>query len=594
MVTKPVQLNMSKGIPANLNEQDFLNFLLRIRKFDYYAQEYLKIRNKAGESISFKMNTEQVKVYKIIQKLKQQNKPVRLIILKSRQEGISTLIEGFVFHDSVINPLRNSLIISHDPDGSNNLFKMCKFFYENVPEDMRPMKRYSNKKELVFDNPKDEERLAGIKGLESSITVSTASKTEVRGSTIQNLHGSEVAFWPNATELMLAASQMVPDLPNTMIALESTGNGIGGYFYDTWVKAITGKNSYIPIFLPWWDFKEYEREWEVGMTLIEDEIEIKNLYNLSNEKIAWRRWAIANKCNGDILKFNQEYPACWEEAFVASGSPKFNMPNLRMMYAYRKDPIFIGEIDGEFTHDGLLQSGPILTPSQSGRLKIYQKPKQGHYYTIGGDVAKGTPTSDNSCLQVYDVKFGDCVATWYGKIDPTEFAKVSALLGMHYAGAFKEHGALLAVEVNRDGITTNRELYYNLRYKNLYFRRNLMNKGDDKGESLGFLTSGTTRPIIINALADFITNAEGELNDEQSLLECQTFVINKSGFPEAQEGSHDDAVMALSIAIHVANYVKIPDSKESREIIRARTRVRRGTEEEKAFRRDDKTTHDNW
>jgi len=570
------------------NPEDLQTLIGDLRNFRKYSREELKIKTKTGQVVPFIFNTEQEKVLNIIAQLKDENKPIRLAILKSRQEGISTLSEGLIFHDSTTRTHRNSLIISHDPEGSKNLFEMSKFFYEKLRPEIRPMKRYSNRKELVFDNPDEKARLAGERGIESSIVVSTAQKTELRGSTIHNLHGSEVAFWPNASKLMLAVLQMIPDDPDTMVLLESTANGIGGYFYDTWVKSISGLNDFIPVFLPWWAFGEYERDPAPDFVMTEEERSICNTYKLNERKMAWRRWAIANKCEGDVIKFNQEYPSCWEEAFVTSGTPKFNMANLRLYYAHRRAPVFIGEIDGEDWRN------PSLTESVNGRFKLYKKPNPYHYYVIGGDVAKGTPTSDFSCLQVYDATDGDHVATWYGKVDPIGFAKIGALVGSYFSGAFGWIGAFLGIEVNRDGISTNRALYYDLHYPNIYFRKNLQNAGDNKSDALGFHTNETTRPIILNQLASFINTGEGELNDDRTLLDCQTFVINERGFPEAQDGCHDDSVIALGIAIHLSNYIVLPTAKESVDEVRARVRKERGLEEYQAFKKQINKNETNW
>jgi hypothetical protein len=570
---------MEQNKPEEITPIDPQILIDELRNFKKYASKELFIKTKKGEILNFNFNSEQEKVLNIIATLRDQNKPIRLLLLKSRQVGMSTFAEGVIFHDTSTRPRRNSLIISHDPDGTKNLFEMCKFFYEKLRPEIRPMKRYSNKKELVFDNPDEKARLAGERGLESSLIVSTANKSELRGSTIHNFHGSEVAFWQNASKLLLACLQMIPDDPDTIVILESTANGIGGSFYDMWVKAINKQNDFVPVFLPWWAFKDYEREPGPVFILTEEEQAIKKTYNLTDQKLAWRRWAIANKCEGSITKFNQEYPACWEEAFVSSGTPKFNMVNLRLLYAHRADPVFVGEIEGEDWRS------PHLRATPEGRLKIYKLPIKDHYYVVGGDVAKGTPTSDFSCLQVFDASSGDHVATWYGKTDPVSFATMGAMVGKFYEGAWGSIGAFLGIEVNRDGISTNRALYYDLQYPNIYYRKNLSNAGDDRSDSLGFHTSGTTRPIIINALASYINNGEGELHDTQTLLDCQTFIINESGFPEAQEGCHDDSVIALGIALHLANYVVLPTKKESTDEVRSRVRKERGTEEDQYFRK---------
>lgn len=570
-----------------LTKEQALMFLNRLRDFDIYAPKELWIKNKNGEKVPLILNSEQKKVYGTITKLKQEKKPVRLIVLKSRQEGVSTLTEALIFHDSATRKFRNSEIISHDPEATDNLFRMCKFYYENLRPEVRPMKRYSNKTELVFDNPEEKTRLAGQKGLESRITISTANRVEARGSTLHNLHGSEVAFWPNAEDLMLAAMQMVPDNPDTMVVLESTANGVGGYFYNTWVNAINGKNNFTPIFLAWWAFDEYETEVPKGFALTQEEEELKKLYNLTDRKLAWRRITISDKCGGDLNKFRQEYPSCWEEAFITSGTPKFNQDNLRVLYSYRKPPIFVGELAGVWKIPAIIQN-------DAGRLKIYKWPNAEHKYVVGGDVAKGTPSSDNSCLQVYDPYLGDFVATWHGKEDPTLFATTAAQLGMFYRGKSID-GALLGVEVNKDGITTNRELYHEIGYKNIYKRRSMNKIGEDQQEALGFHTNETSRPLIVNALAEFINEGFGELNDETTLMEMMTFVIMESGKPEAQEGCHDDAVISAGIALFLANYVPIPPKQLTpTELFEKRKKEQKSEEEKHFIKYNQNKKTENW
>jgi hypothetical protein len=62
-----------------------------------YIEKYIKIRNKEGKIVSFKLNNPQQKLYNIIKEQKQARKPVRIIILKARQMGFSTLTESILF-----------------------------------------------------------------------------------------------------------------------------------------------------------------------------------------------------------------------------------------------------------------------------------------------------------------------------------------------------------------------------------------------------------------------------------------------------------------------------------------------------------------
>ncbi|MEK9170810.1 MAG: hypothetical protein AAB789_00650, partial [Patescibacteria group bacterium] len=164
-----------------------------------------------------------------------------MIILKARQEGVSTFCEAMIFENTVSSSNVNSLIVAHEPESTEEIFRMSKLYYDMLRGPVKPLKRYDNKKQLVFENP-DEKTRPDDPGLRSKIVIATAGKVKIgRGLTIQNFHGSEVAFWKNGKELMLSVMQAIPDLPNTMVFLESTANGFGGdgeYFYNMVQDAI--------------------------------------------------------------------------------------------------------------------------------------------------------------------------------------------------------------------------------------------------------------------------------------------------------------------------------------------------------------------
>lgn len=524
-----------------------------------YCEECLVIRDKAGDEKNLIFNPTQQIVYEKIRKLREEGKPVRLVILKARQQGISTLTEGLIFHDTATRENRNSLIVSHDPESTKNIFKMSKFFYENLFPDVRPMKRYSNKAELVFENPDERKRLnPKTRGLGSQIEVSTASKTEVRSRTIHNFHASEVAFWNNAEDLMLAAMQMIPDHPDTMVILESTANGVGGYFHDMYWKAKEGKNDFTAVFLPWHIFPEYSRPLPPGFKLTQEEKELKLALGLTDEQVNWRRWCIANNCGGDELKFRQEYPATDREAFIVSGTPRFNTLNLSIYHDNKIEPKWVGELMSPDKPEFVRL--PELNKDGRGRLRIYQWPNPQHSYVIGGDTAKGTEHSDYSVLQVLDKHTGDQVGVWRGKMDPTRFAYQAARLGYFYRGG--QDCAFLGMEVNKDGITTNKVLHTEIQYPKLYRRRTIDRTSEKNELRLGFHTNERSRELILNKLARWIIEGEFMLYDETTIMECMTFVYDENGKAQAQEGCYDDCVLALAIAIHMFDYnVKLPPPK---------------------------------
>src|SRR3989344_7175942 len=206
-----------------------------------YIELALYIKTKQKQLIKLRFNQAQELIYNRIMKIRKAGRQIRAIFLKARQEGVSTFCESMIFENTVSNSNVNSLIVAHEPESTEEIFRMSKLYYDMLPEPAKPLKRYDNKKQLVFENP-DEKTRSDDPGLRSKIVIATAGKVKIgRGLTIQNFHGSEVAFWKKGKDLMLSIMQAIPDHSNTMVFLESTANGFGGdgaYFYNIVQDAI--------------------------------------------------------------------------------------------------------------------------------------------------------------------------------------------------------------------------------------------------------------------------------------------------------------------------------------------------------------------
>jgi hypothetical protein len=294
-----------------------------------YQKDYLKIHTKAGELRKFMPNLYQVQLNKIIEEKKKENVPIRLRVLKCRQIGCSTWGSSLVYHFCATNFNKNAMIIAHDVDSSGGLFEMTKRFWDHSPETLRPMRKRSNQKEVLFGNPESESK---VQGLDSSIKIETANKLSAgRSKTIQCLHMSEKAFWRDAATLQTGLYQSIPYKPGTIILDESTANGISGegeQFYNDW-----NDSSFTNIFFKWTHNSEYEIPLIDEFILDDYEKELMDLHpELNKEKLNFRRYKIKNEMGSAILdpetQFQQEYPFSEQEAFISSGRPVFNMSQI--------------------------------------------------------------------------------------------------------------------------------------------------------------------------------------------------------------------------------------------------------------------------
>lgn len=279
--------------------------------FEHYASKCLKIRSKSGDIQNFQLNKAQKYIHDRVEQQRRETGKIRAIILKGRQQGVSTLIEGRFYWRVTHRFGVRAFILTHDTEATNNLFDMANRYYDHCPKIVRPSIQASNAKELIFA------------GLDSGYKLGTAGNKAVgRSSTIQFLHGSEVGFWPNASEHAKGILQAVPNEKDTEIFLESTANGIGNYFHEQWQMAEAGQSEFIPIFVPWYWQEEYKKSVPDDFKIQDDEVDLVNIYGLIPEQILWRRSKVMELSVGGmdgVKAFHQEYPNTAQEAFQSTG-----------------------------------------------------------------------------------------------------------------------------------------------------------------------------------------------------------------------------------------------------------------------------------
>lgn len=510
-----------------------------------YIERFIKIRDKSGKIIDLKINQGQQKLYDAIKRQAQEKKPIRIIVLKARQIGFSTLTESVIFKNTATKFNVNAGIITHKEEATTNLFNMSKRMYDNLPEEMKPTLKRSNAKELIFDNDEGT-------GLKSKIKCMTAGSSGVgRSDTFNYLHISELAFWGNnAKETTVGLFQAVPNLPNTMIVIESTANGFE-YFKELWDMAVRGESDFIPVFVGWNELDDYKMPY-TGFELTEEELQLQKIYDLSLEQLSWRRWCIKNNCGGDAEQFKQEYPINPQEAFISSGTCVFDKEIVINRIQELPKPLKIGYF--EYDYNDAMPIGKKISNirwinDKNGFIAIYEIPNI-FKYCIGGDTAGDG--SDWFTGHVLNAKTGKQVARLRHQMDEDLYVRQMYCLGWYYANKNLKTGvvtpALMCIESNFSSFP-NKELV-RLGYPNMFVREKEDRYTGIMDKSYGFKTTSLTRPIIIAELVKIVRESVELINDKLTLEEMLTFVRNEKGRPEAQQGAHDDLVMGLAIAYY--------------------------------------------
>lgn len=299
---------------AQERERRHLLALERLRaSLPLFAAECLKIEDKSGVLIPLKFNRTQQYIHERVEAQKARTGRVRVIIGKGRQTTVSTYFGARFYHRTTMWRGVRSHILTHEQEATDTLFKMVERFQEHNP--IRPSTATDNAKELEFDV------------LDGGYSVGTArTKGGGRSKTIRMLHWSEVAHSPNAAGHFAGIVQAVPDLPDTEVVLESTGDGPAGEYFERWQQAEGGFGDYEAIFAPWFWTEEYAREVPPGWTLDDEEARYRQLYQLTLGQMVWRRAKIAEL--RDPKLFKQEYPASAAEMFEATGKASYIDPML--------------------------------------------------------------------------------------------------------------------------------------------------------------------------------------------------------------------------------------------------------------------------
>ncbi|MBO8085924.1 MAG: hypothetical protein J7D61_07780 [Marichromatium sp.] len=468
---------------------------------------------------------------------------MRVIVLKGRQQGLSTVIEGLLYWYVSQNQGIRGLVVAHKSDSTNALFTMTRRYHDNVPAVLKPSTTYSSRKELVFDK------------LDSSIIVGTAGSDGLgRGETIQFLHASELAFWPSGSvaEIWSGLMDTMPPVPNSFAIVESTAFGNSGVYHDLWQRAKQGTTEFMPVFIPWIVQEEYAYQPPAGFerTFEEDEYAQKaqDAYGdqwwfrpITDAQLYWRRMKIGEK---GASKFQQEYPLTDDEAFQSSGMQVFAPEHVA---AQREDR-------AELISQKLLM-GDRWEESRAGSLRIYRPIQDNEEYYIGVDVGHGISTSradaDWSVACVLDSR-KEQVAQLRARILPGDFARWVYYLGMLY------NEAEVCVENAGPGYHVCQRLARDYLYPHLYTEEVFDKVSEEFTTKLGFTTSVKSKPLVINKIRDALSHNQIHINDPDTLEEMRTFVVNETGKYAADAGAHDDTVMALALALHIHKGPRAP------------------------------------
>lgn len=540
--------------------------------FEYWAAKCVKIKDKlTGRDVPFVLNRPQRRVLGVLEEQRLAGRPLRLIMLKARQWGGSTLVQMYMAWIQCTQ-CRNwhSLICAHVKDTAASIRGMYTkmlacypqdYWAEESPPQFRPYERSINTRV--------------ISGRDCRVTVGSSEGQEaVRGSDYAMAHLSEVAFWPDTAMrspegFIRAVCGGIARAPLTLIVLESTANGVGNYFHAEWLRSVRGESDKAAVFMPWteidiyadqvrdaaalWEaMDDYERKlWDDGCTL---------------EQIQWYHDKRREYPSRELMA--AEYPLDDVEAFANTGYGVFGIDLVSRLRERCLPPVAVGDVTALSLKGFDALEGVRFVADSRGPLKVWHFPDNGmsrwnNRYVVAVDIGGRSAASDFSVIAVID-RMGasgkpEIAAQWRGHIDHDLLTWRAASIAQWY------DSALLVIESNTletENTDGEHSLYMlselNHVYPNLYRRPLLDSVRGGEELRVGFHTNRSTKSIVINHLIGVVRDDAYVERDVDACDELAVYECRQSGRFAAKPGHHDDILMTRAIGLYVASGMPEP------------------------------------
>ena len=228
--------------------------------FEYWCAACVCIKHKTlGHDVPFVLNAPQRRVAAMLEADRRAGRPMRMIMLKARQWGGSTLVQMYMaWIQSCVRRNWHSLICAHVKDTAASIRGMYTKMLAAYPSELwdgdepprfRPFERSINVREIA--------------GRGCRVTIGSAENQEaVRGADYSMAHLSETAFWPatprnSPADFIRAVCGAIALIPDSLIVMESTANGVGSYFHSEWLRCKAGDGDKHAVFVAWHEIEIY-------------------------------------------------------------------------------------------------------------------------------------------------------------------------------------------------------------------------------------------------------------------------------------------------------------------------------------------------
>ncbi|MBQ7690075.1 MAG: hypothetical protein IJT30_02635 [Muribaculaceae bacterium] len=516
--------------------------------FEYWCATCATVRDKlTGRPVPFMLNAPQRRVAAEMERQRLARQPVRLILLKARQWGGSTLVQMYMAWMQLVRHKGwNSLICGHKRQSARSIKGMYRLLLRHYPEEL------AGEPPLAFRNFEGSNTVQQLQGRDCLVIVGSAfSDDDVRGYSVAMAHLTEVAFWPHTPmhepeDVMRAVNGTVGRVEDSVVVLESTANGVGQFFHTEWLRAEAGKSDKTPIFVPWHEIEIYRspvRDADALWNVMDDYERSLWQGGLTLEMIQWYHDKRSEAASHAAMM--AEFPTTATEAFVCSGCSVFDLAHLEALRRDCCQPLATGDV--EAGHHSLRNVHFVC--DAHGGLKVWHHPVPGDRYLAAVDIGGRSDKADYSVVAVLCVtdlrnRRPEVVAQWRGHIDHDLLAWKAAQIAEYY------NHALLVVESNtlESHHATDDDGQFLLTMLhgagvNLYRR---------DSRHAGFHTNSKSKRGIISNLIGCVRDLKYVERDHGAVDEMATYESQPNGGYAARRGHHDDILITRAIALWVA------------------------------------------
>ncbi|MCM1020626.1 MAG: hypothetical protein NC343_00660 [Muribaculum sp.] len=539
--------------------------------FEYWAATCCTIKDKrSGRDVRFILNRPQRRVLSLMERQRLDGNPIRLIMLKARQWGGSTLVQIYMAWIQLVHRRSwNSLICAHVKDTAATIRGMYSKILSDYPTDVWDEEEGCKPEFRVYERSTN---IRYIPGRDCRVTLGSAEKQEsVRGGDFSMAHLSEVAFWGDTASrspegFVRAICGSIMREPLTLIAMESTANGMGNFFHSEWLRACSPEGSdKIPVFVPWYEIEMYARpvadSKALWLAMDSYERDLWNKHGCTLEQIAWYHEKRREYPSQQLMA--AEYPTDAVEAFANTDTGVFPLERIDELGKNCCQPMSIAELLANKDSGIPRRQLQAIADDRRGRLSVWKLPdaeaRPGRY-VAAVDIGGRSDKSDFSVILVIDAggERDEVVAQWRGHCDHDILTQRAATLARWYGQA------LLVVESNtletsgsdgETGLSLLAELAES--YPNMYHRQSSYDRefaSDAPSSRIGFHTNRATKSMIITGLIAAVRDGTYIERDAEAIHELSVFEYKHGGSTGAKAGCHDDLLMTRAIALHVAQH----------------------------------------